>query len=85
MKAIACEKCGANDWKAENGFRTCKYCGTRYQLTAEDITVKESTIAINHDVERLLRKCRAEPRNAKKYANLILDIDPNNKEASKYL
>ena len=44
-----------------------------------------SCIAINDDVQRLLDKCKREPKNAKRYANLVLDIDPTNREALKYL
>ena len=85
MRSLICERCGANGMETENGYRICKYCGTVYQLTVEDILVKESVISVSSDVENLLMKCRLDPRNAKKYANLILDIDPNNKEVLKYL
>jgi len=78
MKIICCERCNASDWKVQDGYRICNYCGTKYLITQEDR-------AINQDVERLLLKCRTEPRNAIKYANLVLDIDPNNLEALKYL
>ena len=40
---------------------------------------------MDDDVERLLQKCRTDRRNARKYANLVLDIDPTNQEALKYL
>ena len=46
---------------------------------------KNSSITLDNDVERLLKKCRSEPQNAKKYANLVLDIDPTNREALNYL
>ena len=85
MKSITCEKCGANEWDDQNGYRICKYCGTAYQLTKEDITITKSNISISDDIMRLLQMCQLEPRNAKKYANLILDIDPNNVDALKYL
>jgi DNA-directed RNA polymerase subunit RPC12/RpoP len=45
----------------------------------------QSSIALDNDVTRLLEKCRTEPWNARKYANLVLDIDPHNREALKYL
>ena len=85
MKEMICNRCGANDWSNSNGYRKCNYCGTQFQLTAEDITNKESNISVNSDVEMLLNKCKTDPRNAKKYANLILDIDPSNLDALKYL
>ncbi len=47
--------------------------------------MKTSYIALDDDVQMLLIKCHNDPTQANKYANLILDIDPNNKEAIKYL
>ena len=44
-----------------------------------------SGIALDDDLVRLLAKCKADPKNARKYANLILDIDPDNEEALNYL
>ena len=85
LKAIVCEKCGSNDWIEMPGFRKCKFCGTIYQLTAEDQPIKESSIDIQSDVQALLQKCESDPMNAKKYANLVLDIDPTNGDAMKYL
>ena len=72
MKAIVCEKCGASDFYDENGIRTCRYCGARYRIAY--------TSSIGLDDE-----CRENPARARKYANLILDIDPDNPEALKYL
>lgn len=42
-------------------------------------------IALDDDVVRLLAKCEAEPARARKYANLVLDIDPSNTQALKEL
>ena len=85
LKAIICEKCGSNNWAEIPGYRKCKFCGTIYQLTAEDAALKQSTINIQGDVQALLEKCKSDPYNARKYANLILDIDPNNQQALYYL
>ena len=85
MKSIVCDRCGGTKWDVEHGYRICKYCGTKFQLTKEDLTIKESKVSMNSDIERLLKLCRLEPYNAKKYANLVLDVDPSNQEALKYL
>lgn len=45
----------------------------------------ETVIALEDDIQRLLEKCKQEPWKARRYANLILDIDPGNKEAIQYL
>ena len=44
-----------------------------------------SGISLDDDISRLLSKCKEDPVNAKKYANLVLDIDPHNVEALKYV
>lgn len=90
MNKLACTACGANEFFTERGYRICKYCNTMYELPAQSAShsAKESvnsTISIKSDVELLLEKCRQNPRNARRYANLILDIDPTNKEAKRYL
>lgn len=85
MEAIKCGSCGASEWIEKDGLRKCAYCGTVYHLDENEKGSKQSNIALNDDVQRLLEKCKNEPRNAKKYANLILDIDPSNSEAKKYL
>jgi len=85
MKAIYCKSCGAGELLLRDGYRVCAYCGTKHQLTGEDVTPHALGVAMSDDVLRLLQKCREEPYNARRYANLILDIDPNNAEALKYL
>ena len=82
MKALICTNCGASSWRSEKGLKICTFCGTTYQ--AENLP-KQSDIALDDDIQRLLEKCKAEPQNARKYANLILDIDPTNTEALRYL
>lgn len=79
MKRIICEGCGGDRFKEEDGYRICLFCGARYKL--ENTTA----IFIDDDISRLLKKCKDEPWNARKYANLILDIDPTNEEALKIL
>ena len=85
MKKIECPSCGSNDLVEKDGFRICNYCGSKFRLSFSEKTSNTGGISLNDDIARLLDKCQKEPWNAKKYANLILDIDPTNKEARKYL
>ncbi len=80
MKLVECKSCGANEFTERDGYRVCVYCGTKY---AEEKA--QASIDLEGDVARLLRKCREDPAHAGRYANLILDIDPTNAEALRYL
>ena len=83
-----------------NGYLICEYCESKFLFTAEDYDFYGSSqtsshtgtshshtsgISLGSDIEMLLQKCRMNPKNVRKYANLILDIDPDNEEALKYL
>lgn len=83
MKKLLCEACGANDLLTKNGYLICNYCGSKYQIETDN--KKNSEISLDDDIARLLSKCKTDPKNARKYANLILDIDPSNSEAKKYI
>ncbi len=85
MEKITCTNCGSNEFEIKAGLRICRYCGTSFQLSQSEVPRKSSIIALNDDIARLLEKCKREPSRARKYANLILDIDPTNIEARKYL
>lgn len=100
MEAITCQNCGANALIRKNNYLLCPYCDSRFAITKEERSSGlfggshhavlshsgvNSSIALDEDVARLLEKCKADPRNARKYANLVLDIDPDNMEALKYL
>jgi len=80
MSEFNCSSCGSKEFTSKNGKRVCAYCGTMFVGEGG-----ETTIALNEDVERLLKMCRANPKKASMYANLVLDIDPSNAEALKYL
>lgn len=96
----SCKNCGATGLKLQKGYWCCEYCNSRFVATREDQKTYVGTgtksvlgkhggvssgIGLNDDVERLLEKCRTDRKNARKYANLILDIDPDNVEALKYI
>lgn len=87
MKRFDCECCGSNKFFVEGGYRVCEFCGTKYQIEKTDIPVvpKTSNISLNDDVQRLLQQCKTDPANAKRYAVLILEIDPVNQEAQRIL
>ena len=85
MKLVVCERCGGMAFYEQNGYRICQYCNSAYLIQAEDIPDKGSNIAIDDDVQMLLQKCITDPMNARRYASLILDIDPGNIEARRYL
>lgn len=85
MKEVVCQSCGSNDLYEENGYRICRYCGTKFLITADEKPQKESNIALNEDVANLLNKIKQNPDRAKKYAERILEMDPNNAEAKKIL
>ena len=85
MRIFVCERCGGNDFRQEKGFRTCQYCNTSYVLTAEEMPQKLSNISLNDDIKSLLNKCKNDPTNARRYASLVLDIDPTNSEARRLL
>lgn len=85
MKQFICTNCGSHEFYSKNGFRSCQYCGSIFALTEDDSVKRESIIALDEDIQKLLDKCKQEPWKAKTYANLVLDIDPRNKEALQYL
>ena len=100
MVAMVCENCGANALVRKNNYLVCPYCESRFAIAKEERKNKlfedikhnslshsavDSSIDLDDDVAKLLKKCKTDLKNARKYANLILDIDPDNAEALKYL
>lgn len=95
MKLLTCSNCGSHDLYENNGYQICRYCHSRYILETNHLhspsiysnpsQTVASGISLNDDIQRLLQKCKMEPHKAARYASLILDIDPTNKEALKYL
>ena len=85
MKQCICKNCGADDFLYKDGYKICHYCNSKYKLGDEEKPIKKSVISLDNDIEVLLQKCRTDPSHARRYASLILDIDPTNPEARKYL
>ena len=100
MKALVCASCGATGLQVKSTYMLCEYCGTKFLLSSDEYDLCSNrknvinsgrdvscstSISLDYDIEQLLNKCRANPRNARRYANLILDIDPDNQEALEFL
>ena len=93
MIDLSCKKCGNPHLEKKNGLYACPYCGNiflldeseRYAGILYNQNITATRIDIQSDVDVLLEKCRKDPKNARRYANRILDIDPTNREALKYI
>lgn len=85
MKLIECERCGSASLFGEGNYVVCEYCRSRYLRSPEEVPPTNTTLDLGSDIRMLLERCRREPANRRRYANLILDIDPANQEALKYL
>lgn len=85
MNVLACEKCGSTDFFEKNGFRVCSFCRTKYAFDQQKTNSCSSDISLDDDIARLLQKCKTNPKQARRYANRVLDMDPGNRDAMKYL
>jgi len=79
MNDFKCDKCGSRQFTDKGQFLECKYCDSTF---AKEVPTK---IAFNDDISRLFAMIKNNPADAKLYANLILDLDPFNREALHYL
>lgn len=85
MKLVACTQCGSKEFLEDGGYVACIYCRSRFALQTEDLPPTDTVIDLSSDVRTLLEKCRNDPKNARRYASLALDIDPTNGEAAAYM
>lgn len=85
MKIVECGKCGSNELFHDSGYMVCAFCRVKFIPRADDRIEIGSAISLDDDVRILLNKCLSDPDNSKRYANLVLDIDPTNAEALKYI
>ena len=85
MKLVVCTRCGSRELLEEGGYVVCAYCQSRFAPQADHLPRKETVIGVHSDIQVLMQKCRDEPANRRRYASLILDIDPTNEEAKGYL
>lgn len=82
---VDCEACGSKKLIKKDGFHVCAYCHTQYFPKVNNATSSETVIGIASDIQVLLQKCIEDPSNRRRFANLILDIDPTNREAKRFL
>ncbi len=82
---MSCSRCGSSELTERDAYAICDYCQSKYALDTAGALARSTTIGVMSDVEALLQKCIDDPYNCKRYASLILDIDPTNQEALKYL
>lgn len=85
MKLVMCTRCASKELFEENGYVVCAYCQSRFSPQADDLPRRETLVGVHSDVQVLLKKCKDDPSNRRRYASLILDIDPTNREAAEYL
>lgn len=85
MMIVECVKCGSSELIKQGDFIACVYCRTRFVPQHDNFPKSVAVIALQDDVEKLLSRCKTEPGSRRRLANLILDIDPTNSEALKYL
>jgi len=85
MKIVECAACGSKELVEDSGVVVCVYCQTKYLPERDDAPTRATVITVGSDIDALLQKCRDDPANIRQYVSLILDIDPTNVEAQKYL
>lgn len=85
MKLVQCSRCGSKDLFEESGLVVCSYCQSRFVPQVDDLPPAQTVIGLSSDIQALLQKCRDDPENSQRYANLILDLDPTNMHARRYL
>jgi len=85
MKLVECSRCGSDELIQSDGYVICAYCQSRFLIEADDRPQNETVIDVRSDIRALLKKCKEDPVNRYRYASLILDIDPSNAEAIKFL
>lgn len=85
MKLVECTKCGSNELFEESGYVVCAYCRLKFVPSANDLPKSDTAISVYDDIRKLLDKCKNDASNRRRYANLVLDLDPTNAEAMQYL
>ena len=85
MKIVECNRCGSPDLREIDGYVVCVYCQSRFVIPLSEAPSRGTTIGIDSDIQALLQKCKDDPSNRRRFAGLVLDLDPTNQEARRYL
>lgn len=85
MKLVECIRCGSKELHEHEGGIVCAYCQSRFILEVHEQPRKAAVIDLQADIQMLLKKCADDPANRRRYASMILEIDPSNLEAMKFL
>jgi hypothetical protein len=85
MELVECKGCGSRELADEDGIVVCGYCQTRYVPGPKDAPTPQTVIGVGSDIQNLLQKCQDDPANSRRYASLVLDLDPSNKSAKEIL
>ncbi len=85
MNSIECTRCGSTEIIETDGYLKCVYCQSRFEQSSVSKTQLNTTIQIFDDIQSLLKKCDDDPKNRDRYINMILNIDPSNKDVQKIL
>ena len=85
MKVLKCTNCGSLELTDHGTYSICDFCRSRFAFTAEGASWKLPAIGVASDIDALLKKCQEDPVNRRRYASLVLDLDPTNRQAKQFL
>lgn len=85
MKILKCTNCGSIELADHGSYAICDYCRSRFAYTKEQVSSTTPTIGVASDIDALLKKCQDDPINRRRYASLVLDLDPTNQQAHQFL
>lgn len=84
MLQFNCMNCGSHEYTISKNKLVCCYCRTNYYIEKANHH-DDTRIDLLDDISRLVSKCISEPHNAKRYSEIILEMDPYNRFAKHYL
>lgn len=85
LSSVSCTRCGSNEMTEIDGFMQCSYCQSRFEISPRKGVAPDTSIGLASDIEVLLRKCEDDPANRQRYVQMILNIDPLNREVQRFV